>query len=121
MVQGLLGHASRETTIRHYSRRFAICGPEGRGERALDLLTWQERVALFVEGPEGPEPLWLWLSERGLPFCPHSWNGVFRTANRRCRVTCTRPAGCKALDFIARTGDAPRAVDPRGCRYIPAK
>ncbi|MGX1797990.1 hypothetical protein ACWIGN_19450 [Streptomyces albidoflavus] len=27
----------------------------------------------------------------------------------------------EALDFIARTGDVPRAVDPRGCRYIPAK
>lgn len=66
-------------------------GLDGRGERALDLLTWQERVALFVEGPEGPEPLWLWLSERGLPFCPHSWNGVFRTANRRCREVLTPP------------------------------
>ncbi|WP_405958139.1 integrase [Streptomyces phaeochromogenes] len=66
-------------------------GPEGRGERALDLLTWQERATLFVEGPEGPEPLWLWLNERGLPFCPHSWNGVFRTANERCRRILTPP------------------------------
>lgn len=65
--------------------------PGGRGERALDLLTWQERATLFVEGPQGPEPLWLWLSERGLPFYPHSWNGVFRTANQRCRQVLTPP------------------------------
>ncbi|MGW1617341.1 hypothetical protein ACWCQZ_50255 [Streptomyces sp. NPDC002285] len=66
-------------------------GPGGRGERALDLLTWQERATLFVEGPEGPEPMWLWLSERGLPFYPHSWNGVFHTANQRCRQVLTPP------------------------------
>ncbi|MFC9261342.1 hypothetical protein ACFT25_16190 [Streptomyces hydrogenans] len=51
----------------------------------MDLLTWQERMMLFREGPEGPELLWLWLIERGLLFCLHSWDAVFRMANRRCR------------------------------------
>ncbi|MFJ3339386.1 hypothetical protein [Streptomyces sp. NPDC086766] len=41
-------------------------------------------MSLFVEGPAGPEPLWLWLNEAGLPFQPASWEGVFRTANERC-------------------------------------
>ncbi|MFD9562161.1 site-specific integrase [Streptomyces sp. NPDC059994] len=55
-------------------------------ERPLDSLTWWERSTLFTEGPDGPEPLWLWLNEAGLPFQPHSWEAVFRTANQRCRA-----------------------------------
>jgi len=54
------------------------------GVQALDDLTWQERTLLFTEGPDGPEPLWLWLNERGMPFGPHSWEGVFKEANTRC-------------------------------------
>ncbi|WP_234382176.1 site-specific integrase [Streptomyces dysideae] len=61
------------------------------GERELARLTWQERMLLFTEGPEGPEPLWLWLNEQGLPFQPHSWEGVFRTANQRCERILTPP------------------------------
>jgi site-specific recombinase XerD len=61
------------------------------GEQALALLTWQERQWLFIDGPEGPEPAWLWLTERGLPMDPHSWNAVFRSANVRCEVV-LRPA-----------------------------
>lgn len=54
------------------------------GRRALDRLSVWERQLLFTEGAHGLEPLWLWLNERGLPFQPHSWEGVFRTANQRC-------------------------------------
>ncbi|MEU6352079.1 site-specific integrase [Streptomyces sp. NPDC047072] len=61
------------------------------GERELNKLTWQERTLLFEEGPHGPEPLWLWLNEQGLPFQPHSWDGVFRTANQRCEQVLTPP------------------------------
>ncbi|MEW2522324.1 site-specific integrase [Actinacidiphila alni] len=61
------------------------------GEQELDLLTWQERMLLFEEGPHGPEPLWLWLNERGLPFQPSSWENVFRTANQRCERILTPP------------------------------
>ncbi|MGW3690288.1 site-specific integrase [Streptomyces sp. NPDC005125] len=61
------------------------------GERELNLLTWQERTLLFNEGPHGPEPLWLWLNERGLPFEPASWESVFRTANQRCERILTPP------------------------------
>nr|WP_239086559.1 site-specific integrase [Streptomyces parvus] len=61
------------------------------GERELNLLTWQERMLLFEEGPHGPEPLWLWLNERGLPFEPDSWESVFRTANKRCERILTPP------------------------------
>ncbi|WP_329143144.1 site-specific integrase [Streptomyces sp. NBC_01456] len=61
-------------------------------ERPLDSLTWQERATLFTEGADGPEPLWLWLNEAGLPFQPHSWEAVFRTANQRCRAVLEPPA-----------------------------
>ncbi|MFD0076034.1 integrase [Streptomyces sp. NPDC127166] len=54
------------------------------GERELSLLDMHERQWLFVEGPEGPEPAWLWLTEQGLPMLPDRWNGVFRLANLRC-------------------------------------
>jgi hypothetical protein len=50
----------------------------------LDQLTVPERMLLFTEGAKGPEPLWLWLNEQGMPFGPHSWEGAFRQANQRC-------------------------------------
>ncbi|MBT2905189.1 calcium-binding protein [Streptomyces sp. McG8] len=37
---------------------------------------------LFVEGPQGPEPAWLWLTEQGLPMLPDRWNTVFRQVNQ---------------------------------------
>lgn len=54
------------------------------GERELSLLDWRERQWLFLEGPNGPEPAWLWLTEQGMPMVPDRWNGVFRGANLRC-------------------------------------
>jgi site-specific recombinase XerD len=61
------------------------------GEQELNELTVAERMLLFTEGPRGPEPLWLWLNEQGLPFQPHSWEGVFRAANERCERVLTPP------------------------------
>ncbi|TQJ55999.1 integrase [Streptomyces sp. SLBN-115] len=54
------------------------------GGHELDRLDWRERRWLFLEGPDGPEPAWLWLTEQGLPMAPDRWNGVFRGANQRC-------------------------------------
>ncbi|MDX3369818.1 integrase [Streptomyces sp. ME02-6987-2C] len=56
------------------------------GERELSRLDWWERQRLFLEGPEGPEPAYLWLTEQGLPMPPERWNGVFRVANLRCET-----------------------------------
>ncbi|WP_239965388.1 site-specific integrase [Streptomyces sp. CBG9] len=56
------------------------------GRTVLTDATVEERMCLFVEGRGGPEPLWLWLNESGLPFRPASWEGVFRTANERCEL-----------------------------------
>ncbi|WP_326630432.1 site-specific integrase [Streptomyces sp. NBC_01761] len=57
-------------------------GAEGR--TPLSEAHVSERMTLFVEGPSGPEPLWLWLNESGLPFRPASWENVFRSASQRC-------------------------------------
>ncbi|MFF0405653.1 site-specific integrase [[Kitasatospora] papulosa] len=57
-------------------------GVEGR--TPLSDADVAERMKLFIEGPAGPEPLWLWLNESGLPFRPASWENVFRTASQRC-------------------------------------
>lgn len=54
------------------------------GSRALSLLDWRERRLLYVEGPEGIAPAWLWLTEQGVPMLPDRWNAVFRQANLRC-------------------------------------
>lgn len=58
-------------------------GAEGR--TPLADASAGERMTLFTEGPAGPEPLWLWLTEAGLPFMPASWENVFRGASLRCR------------------------------------
>ncbi|MEU3950387.1 hypothetical protein [Streptomyces sp. NPDC029526] len=57
-------------------------GVEGR--TPLSDADAAERMTLFIEGPAGPKPLWLWLNESGLPFRPASWENAFRTASLRC-------------------------------------
>ncbi|MEU1506293.1 integrase [Kitasatospora sp. NPDC005748] len=61
------------------------------GERRLTDLAVADRMTLYTEGQHGLEPLWLWLNERGLPLWVDSWEGVFRTANDRCREVLTPP------------------------------
>ncbi|MGW7244632.1 site-specific integrase [Streptomyces sp. NPDC054804] len=60
------------------------------GEQRLRRLGWRERQWLFLEGPEGPEPAWLWLTEQGVPMLPDRWEGVFRSANSRCEQALLR-------------------------------
>ncbi len=54
------------------------------GQVQLDALDENERTRLFVTGPGGLEPAWLWLGESGLPMLPASWEVVFDRANDRC-------------------------------------
>jgi site-specific recombinase XerD len=68
------------------------------GHGSLDSLDPGERRLLFIDGPAGPEPLWLWLAEDGTPFAAHSWEAVFRAGSDRCRVvlggTVSNPPFC---------------------------
>ncbi|MFF3896874.1 site-specific integrase [Streptomyces sp. NPDC001812] len=61
------------------------------GQAQLKDMTWDERRYLFIEGPEGPEPAWLWLNEQGMPLQLSSWQTVFRRANQRCERILTPP------------------------------
>ncbi|WP_223166269.1 hypothetical protein [Nonomuraea sp. SYSU D8015] len=89
------------------------------GERELARLEWRERQWLFVEGPDGPEPGWLWLTEQGLPMDPANWNGVFRGANLRCEQVLLTPQERRIdRDFrLAEVrGKSPYAT-PHSCRH----
>jgi len=61
------------------------------GHQSLSRLKWRERQWFFLDGPEGPEPAWLWLTEQGLPMSPDRWEGVFRGANLRCEQVLLTP------------------------------
>ncbi|MFF3343684.1 hypothetical protein [Streptomyces flavidovirens] len=75
----LVTHESgRRRRLLHWRDRDGVVGQTALAEATVD-----ERLSLFIEGPAGPEPLWLWLNESGLPFRPTSWEGVFRAANER--------------------------------------
>jgi site-specific recombinase XerD len=64
------------------------------GEAMLDALDADDRLTLLRDGPDGLEPLSVWLTESGLPMKFPSWNRVFGLANARCeklglRVFCS--------------------------------
>ncbi|MEU6904261.1 site-specific integrase [Streptomyces coeruleorubidus] len=90
------------------------CDRQGvTGRIALTEATADERMTWYTEGPAGPEPLWLWLNEMGLPFQPHSWNNVFAAANRRCQAVLD-PEPERRLD--PHRSRAPYAT-PHSCRH----
>lgn len=86
------------------------------GETELNRATDLDRMTFYTEGPRGPEPLWLWLNERGLPFLPHSWDGVFTAANNRCRQVLA-PEGRRPVGVVPGVVEAPY-LTPHGCRHI---
>ncbi|MFI0910517.1 integrase [Streptomyces abikoensis] len=92
------------------------------GEKELSRLGWRERQSLFLEGPEGPEPAYLWLTEQGLPMAPERWNSVFRIANQRCEnVLLTEKERTLTRDFrLAEVrGKSPYAT-PHSARHSAA-
>lgn len=92
------------------------------GRRELCWLGWRERQLLFLEGPQGPEPAYLWLTEQGLPMPPERWNGVFRTANQRCEEALLTPKERKVtrdLRLAEVQGKSPYAT-PHSARHSAA-
>ena len=57
-------------------------GP-GRARRRIGAIGPEERMRLFTETEHGLEPLWLWLTESGMPMAYESWEKVFDAANAR--------------------------------------
>ncbi|MEU1378059.1 hypothetical protein ABZ442_31060 [Streptomyces triculaminicus] len=92
------------------------------GEKELSRLGWRERQTLFLEGPMGPEPAYLWLTEQGLPMAPELWNGVFRTANLRCEKVLLTEKGRRVtrdLRLVDVRGKSPYAT-PHSARHSAA-
>mgnify|MGYP001213158570 CR=1 FL=1 len=69
------------------------------GEASLNQIGPQERMRLFTDGPDGLEPLALWLGDSGLPMKAPSWQAVFQQANARTaaegQVTDVGPLVCR--------------------------
>jgi integrase len=92
------------------------------GRRELRWLNWRERQLLFLEGPQGPEPAYLWLTEQGLPMPPERWNGVFRAANQRCEealLTAKERKVTRDLRLAEVQGKSPYAT-PHSARHSAA-
>jgi hypothetical protein len=92
-----------------------------KGRQRLGGLTVQERARLFLDGPDGPEPAWLWLSEQGVPLLPDRWNQVFRAANRRCEQVLLTPRSVRWAEACGRRRCGARFLTrprtPRGTRW----
>ncbi len=64
--------------------RIRYVDPSGlTGEVSLNQVGPEERLRLYTDGADGPEPLALWLTDAGLPMKHPSWQAVFRLANKR--------------------------------------
>lgn len=51
--------------------------------RRHDAIDISDRRKLFIDNGTGPEPLWLWLSEAGMPLLASAWTDVMSDANDR--------------------------------------
>jgi len=73
------------TKVSHGARRKLRWRDEqGRpAEAQVGAISPAERMRLFTETEHGLEPLWLWLTEAGMPMAYPSWEKVFDAANAR--------------------------------------
>ncbi|MGC5364249.1 integrase [Streptomyces sp. DT24] len=90
----------RHRRVLHWRDRDGVIG-----QTPLAEATVEERMSFFTEGQDGPEPLWLWLNEAGLPLQSASWEGVFRAANERCEAV------------LSPVMDEPPFCTPHMCRH----
>jgi hypothetical protein len=71
----------RRRRVLHWRDRDGVIG-----QTPLAEATEEERMSFVTEGQDGPQPLWLWLNESGLPFRPGFVGCVFRAADERCEA-----------------------------------
>lgn len=87
------------------------------GRAPVDALGADERRRLFTAGPNGLEPLQLWLTEGGMPMDYRSWEAVFVAANRRCDQLSTSvhlsPHMCRHSFALKMLVTLQRALDVR--------
>ncbi|SIJ05523.1 phage integrase domain/SAM domain-containing protein [Mycobacteroides abscessus subsp. bolletii] len=99
-VRVITGRSGRTRTILQWRDENGVAG-----QALVDALRPRERLELFIEGPTGLEPLWLWLGQDGTPFEPHSWEAVFRSGSKRC------------LNVLGRKMAHPPFATPHMCRH----
>lgn len=97
VVTRVTGHRKK---VLHWYDRSGV-----EGHTPLNDATVEERMTLFTQGSAGPEPLWVWLTEAGLPFRPPSWENVFRGATHRCQ------------DVLAGVMNEPPFATPHSARH----
>jgi len=51
--------------------------------RRHDDIEISDRLKMFIDTDDGPEPLWLWLSEAGMPLPGAAWTDVMSDGNDR--------------------------------------
>jgi hypothetical protein len=51
--------------------------------RRHDDIEISDRQKLFIDTDDGPEPLWLWLSDAGMPLPVSAWTDVMSDGNER--------------------------------------
>lgn len=71
------------------------------------------RTKMFVDNGDGPEPLWLWLNEAGIPMTKDSWTDVLAAANERVEKVL---AEARRTGRIDRNTKAPR-LSPHSLRH----
>lgn len=71
------------------------------------------RTKMFVDNGDGPEPLWLWLNEAGIPMTKDSWTDVLAAANERVEKVLARARRTGRIDRNTR---APR-LSPHSLRH----
>lgn len=101
------------TRIGHGSRpKVAWRDEHGRAaDVPLGAISPDERMRLFAEGEDGLEPLWLWLSESGMPMAYESWEKVFDAANARVEAVLASPGD------EGRQKRTPIAISPHMLRH----
>lgn len=86
---GWLRPAPRKLTVTEISqgRQRTLVWEDAAGNRSevpVSAVDTDQRRRLFINGPEGLEPLQLWLTEGGMPMRYDSWPKVFDAASARC-------------------------------------
>lgn len=78
-----------------------------------DSVEISDRTKLFVDNGDGPEPLWVWLNEAGMPMTKDSWTDVLEAANQRVEKAI---AQARRIGQIDRNTRAPR-LSPHSLRH----
>jgi site-specific recombinase XerD len=81
--------------------------------RSHDDIEIADRRCLFIDGENGPEPMWLWLSESGMPLPVAAWSDVMSDGNDRVHGAFQRARGNGHMDAKTR---APR-LSPHSLRH----